>query len=162
MAKEEAAAIEPPKPRGKKMLIIIAAVVLLVVVTVAAILLFMPKQGADGEQQAEVAAEEEHPPVYEKLDSFTVNLADGEAYLQVEIHLLVADATVQEKIKLHMPEVRDGVIRLLSSRTSEDLSVLEGKDKLAADVQKQINDVLRVTKPDEGVRKVLFNAFIIQ
>lgn len=162
MAKEEAAAIEPPKPRGKKMLIIIAAVVLLVVVTVAALLLFMPKQGGDGEQQAEVAAEEEHPPVYEKLDSFTVNLADGEAYLQVEIHLLVADATVQEKIKQHMPEVRDGVIRLLSSRTSEELSVLEGKDKLAADVQKQINDVLRVTKPDEGVRKVLFNAFIIQ
>jgi flagellar FliL protein len=162
MAKEEEAAVEPPKPRGKKMLIIILGVVLLLVATVVAVLLFLPKQDGDGGQEAAAAIEEEHPPVYEKLDSFTVNLAGGEAYLQVEIHLLVADSAVQEKIKQRMPEVRDGVIRLLSSHNAEELSVPEGKDKLAADVQKQINDVLRAAKPADGVRKVLFNAFIIQ
>ncbi|TCJ13472.1 flagellar basal body protein FliL, partial [Parasulfuritortus cantonensis] len=60
------------------------------------------------------------------------------------------------------PEVRDAIIRLLSSKQAEELSVLEGKDKLAADIRKQVNDILGVKQPNEGVKKVLFNAFIIQ
>ncbi|MDD4881902.1 MAG: flagellar basal body-associated FliL family protein [Gallionellaceae bacterium] len=166
MAKEETVAVEPEQPKGKgkkKLLIIIAlAVVVLLVLAAGAVLLLTPKPGADGKHGAEVAAEDEHPPVYEKLESFTVNLADGETYLQVEIHLQVADASVQEKLKQHMPEVRDAIIRLLSSKNAEELSVLEGKDKLATDVQKQLNDILRAESPAKGVKKVLFNAFIIQ
>lgn len=164
MAKEETVAAEPEQPKGKgkkKLLIIIVlAVVVLSVLAVVAVLLLSPKP--DAKHGAEVAAEEEHPPIYEKLESFTVNLADGETYLQVEIHLQVADPTVQEKLKQHMPEVRDAIIRLLSSKNAEELSVLEGKDKLAGDVQKQLNDILRAESAAKGVKKVLFNAFIIQ
>lgn len=166
MAKEEETAVEPPKGKGKKLLIIILAVVLLMVLAGggAAVYLLTSKPAAEGAAHGEEAAAEEdaHPPVYEKLESFTVNLADGETYLQVEIHLQVADAKVQEKIKQHMPEVRDGIIRLLSSKNAEELAVLEGKDKLAADVQKQLNDILGAKKDSMGVKKVLFNAFIIQ
>jgi len=168
MAKaEEAVAVEPPKGKGKKMLIIILAVVLLVVLAGggAAVYLLTSKPAAEQDAKhgdEEASAEDEHPPVYEKLEAFTVNLADGESYLQVEIHLMVADAKIQEKLKLHMPEVRDTTIRLLSSKSAEELAVPEGKDKLAGDVQKQINDILQVEKPTKGVKKVLFNAFIIQ
>lgn len=163
MAKEEeAAAPEQPKGKGKKMLIIIVAAVVVVAVTAVALLLFMPKKGAEGEHEAEVAAEEEHPPVYEKLEAFTVNLADGETYLQVEVNLMLADAKIQEKIKQRLPEVRNDIIRLLSSKEPEELATLEGKDKLAADIQKALNDILGAKKANEGVKKVLFNAFIIQ
>lgn len=163
MAKEETAAEQPRRGGMKKLIIIVVAAVLLVGVTVVALLLFLPKKGAEGGHGAEVAAvDDEHPPIYEKLESFTVNLANGETYLQVEIYLQVADAKVQERLKLHMPDVRNDIIRLLSSKQPEDLATLEGKDALAADIQKQLNDLLGVKKDAQGVKKVLFNAFIIQ
>lgn len=167
MAKEEAAAApEQPKGKGKKMLIIILAVVVLLVLVGGGAAVYLLTSKPAAEEQAghgeEEHADEEHPPVYEKLEAFTVNLGDGETYLQVEINLLLADAQVQEKIKQRLPEVRNDIIRLLSSKAPEELATLEGKDKLAADIQKAINDVLGAKKAAEGVKKVLFNAFIIQ
>ncbi len=158
------------------MLIIILAVVVFVVLAGggAAVWLLTSKphaeqkaDHADGEGDAseEDAGDEEAdaaPPIYEKLDQFTVNLADGESYLQVEIHLLIADAKVAEKLKQRMPEVRNDIIRLLSSMNAEDLAVLEGKDNLAKEIQTKVNELLGVKKASKGVKKVLFNAFIIQ
>jgi flagellar protein FliL len=175
MAKEEAAAeVEAPKKKGKMMIIILAVVGILVVGggVGAYLLLSKPaveKKAGHGDEEAAADGEEEeaghgdeHPPVYVKLEAFTVNLADQESMLQVEIQLLVADAKVGEKITSHLPEVRDAMIRLLSSKTSEELSQQEGKDKLAAEVQKQINEVLGIKKKSKGVKKVLFGAFITQ
>lgn len=169
MAKEEAAAPEgaaAPKKKKTLLIIIIAvAVVLLVGGGTLAYLLMSPpaaeKPAKEGEH-AEEAHEEEHPPIYEKLETFTVNLADGETYLQVEISLKVADAEVQEKLKAHMPEVRDAMLRLLSSKSPEELSEVAGKDKLSDDIQKQMNQVIGMKQAKTGVQGVLFTAFIIQ
>jgi flagellar FliL protein len=170
MAKEVAAAEEAPKGGGKKkMLIIILAVVLVLVLAGggAAVYLLTSKPAAEKQAGHEGAneeehADEEHPPVYEKLEAFTVNLKGGESYLQVEVHLKVADAKVQEKLKQRMPEVRNDIIRILTSRSPEDLATQEGVDVLMADIQKQVNELLGAKKDSEGVKKVLFNAFIIQ
>jgi len=163
MAKEEATEeVEKPKGGAKKLVIIVLALVLLVLVgggAVAYLLLSSPpEEGA----QVEAKHEDEHPPIYEKLETFTVNLADQETYLQVEIHLLVAELPVQEKIKMRMPEVRDSMIRLLSSKLPDELATQAGKDALADDVKKQINGILAIQEADKGVKKVLFNSFIIQ
>jgi flagellar protein FliL len=164
---------EAPKKKGKLLIIIVAAVVVLVLAAGGAFFV-LSKPSADkkakkGHGDTEAVAEEEDSgehedthPVYEKLDQFTVILADQDSYLQTEVQLLLADAKVQEKIKLHMPEIRDAMIRLLSSKTAEELSQPEGKDKLGQEVQKAINDVLGVKSKAKGVKKVLFAAFIIQ
>lgn len=182
MAKEEAAAeVEPPKKKGKMLIIILAVVGVLVIGggVAAYMLLSKPAVEKDAKHGDEAAAEgedagdgeggdeeghgdEEHPPVYIKLEAFTVNLADQESYLQTEIQLLVADAKVGEKMNARLPEVRDALIRLLSSKTGEELSQQEGKDKLATEIQKQVNEVLGIKKKSKGVKKVLFGAFIIQ
>lgn len=181
MAKEETPTEgEAPKKKGK-LLIIILAVVGVVVLVGGGLAAWLLMSGPDkskkakahdeaGDEghadEAEGEGEEEgddaHPPVYEKLDQFTVNLADQETYLQTEIQLLVASPEVQAKIKERMPEVRDAMIRLLSSKMPEDLSMPDGKTKLADEVQKEVNDVLGVKKKSQGVKKVLFGAFIIQ
>jgi flagellar FliL protein len=169
MAKEEApvAEAEAPKKKGKLLIIILAVVGVLVIGGGVAAYLLLSKPAAEqgakhGEEDAEAHAEDEHPPIYERLESFTVNLADQQSYLQTEIQLLVADAKVQEKIKAHLPEVRDALLRLLSSKTAEELSQQEGKDKLADEIQKQVNEVLGIKGKSKGVKKVLFGAFIIQ
>ncbi len=167
MAKEEVPAPEgeAPKKKGKLLIIIIAVVAVLVIGGGAGVYLLMSKPNAEeGAKHGEEGehADEGHAPIYEKLETFTVNLADQQSFLQTEIQLMVEDAKVQEKIKAHMPEVRDALIRLLSSKTSEELSQQEGKDKLAEEVQKQINEVLGAKGKGKGVKKVLFAAFIIQ
>lgn len=177
MSKEAAAPAEGEAPKKKsKLLIIIVAVLAVVLIGGGAgayLLLSKPateKKAKAGHGDEEVAADEEEdggehgdelPPVYEKLETFTVNLADKESYLQTEVQLVLADAKMQEKIKARMPEVRDALIRLLSSKTAEELAQVEGKDKLAQEVQKAVNEVLGVKK-SKGVKKVLFAAFIIQ
>ncbi|MDP2433252.1 MAG: flagellar basal body-associated FliL family protein [Pseudomonadota bacterium] len=177
MSKEAAAPAEGEAPKKKsKLLIIIIAVLAIVLIGGGAgayLLLSKPAtekkakaDHGDEEVAADDAEEEDEgdgkPPVYEKLDTFTVNLADQESYLQTEVQLVLASTDVQGKIKARMPEVRDALIRLLSSKTAEELAQLEGKDKLAQEVQKAVNEVLGVKKKSKGVKKVLFAAFIIQ
>ncbi|MEW5771742.1 MAG: flagellar basal body-associated FliL family protein [Pseudomonadota bacterium] len=177
MSKEEAPAEgEAPKKKGK-LLIIIGIVVGVVVLAAGGIAAWLLTSAPDkskkdkGDEEAAADEEgghgdgqdgEEHPPVYEKLEQFTVNLADQETYLQTEIQLLVADPAVQEKLKQRMPEVRDALIRLLSSKTPEELSQPDGKTKLADEVQEELNGLLGAKKASKGVKKVLFGAFIIQ
>jgi len=173
MAKEVAAAeVEPPKKKGKMLIIILAVVGVLVIGggVGAYLLLSKPadeksaKHGDDAAaaEDEEGHGDEKHPPIYVKLEAFTVNLADQESYLQTEIQLMVADAKVGEKMNARLPEVRDALIRLLSSKTGEELSQQEGKDELALEIQKQVNEVLGINKKSQGVKKVLFGAFIIQ
>lgn len=165
MAQEEAPEeVQPPKKKGKLLIILGLAGVLLVALAIGAyFLLSSPAEGdAAAESEAHAEEEEAHPPIYEKLETFTVNLADQQSYLQTEVQLVLADAEVQQKIKERMPEVRDVLLRLLSSKTAEELSQLEGKDKLAEEISKQVNDVIGIKQASEGVKKVLFGAFIIQ
>ncbi len=168
---------EAPKKKGKLMIVIAALVVVLIGGGAAAF--FMTSKpaaekkakhadeeevaaaDAGAEEEEEEDSHDEHPPVYEKLDQFTVNLTD-ESYFQTDIQLSLADAKVQEKVKAHMPEVRDALIRLLSSKTAEEISQPEGKELLAKEIQKSVNGILGVKSKSKGVKKVLFASFIIQ
>lgn len=165
MAKEEVpeTEVEPPKRRGKLLIIIIAVVAVLVIGAGVGVYLLVSKP--DAEESAKHGEEEEaHAPIYEKLESFTVNLADQQYYLQIEeMTLLVTDAEVQEKIKTRLPEVRDALFRLLSSKTADELFDKQGKDKLAEEIRKEVNDMLGFKAQSKGVRKVLFpKNFILQ
>lgn len=169
MAKEEApeATVEAPKSKGKLLIIIIALVAVVAIGGGVAAYLLLSKPDAEESAKPggeEEHAEDEHPPVYEKLESFTVNLADQQYYLQIEeMTLLVEDPEVQEKIKTRLPEVRDALFRLLSSKTAEELFDKEGKDRLADEIRKEVNDILRIKGEGKGVKKVLFpKNFILQ
>lgn len=165
MAKAETPAaqsesVAPPAGNKKKLLIIILTAVLLVVLAAggAAVLLLGGKpEGEHAEEQVEEAA-----PVYERLETFTVNLADQESYLQTEISLKLADQKIQERLKQRIPEVRDVLLRVLSSKTAEELITPEGKAELAKEIRKEVNGVIGAKKAEQGVKDVLFTSFIIQ
>lgn len=153
----------PPAGKKNKLLIIILGVVLLVVLAAggAAVFLLSGKP-AGGQEEERVEEVEESVPIYERLETFTVNLADQESYLQVEISLKLADVKVQEQVKKRIPEVRDVLLRVLSSKTAEELITPEGKAELAKEVRKEVNGVIGAKKADQGVKDVLFTSFIIQ
>lgn len=111
------------------------------------------------------ASQNTSPPVFVTLETFTVTLqADesGEHYLQVGIDLKVTDPTVVELAKLHMPEIRNGVLTLLSSKSAAQIAGLEGKQKLSAEIQEQVNKPLNAQVTGKGVMGVFFTSFVIQ
>lgn len=175
----------PPAKRGKLLIFIsIGVVVVLLIGGLAAFLLLKNKPAADGAED-EAAAETSHdskkngketPPVYVKLETFTTNLAaeDPSAsqtaqYVQAVVELKVEDITDGEVIKQYMPEIRNGILRLLSSKKASQLASVEGKDTLAAEIRSTVNGVVNPS-PKKGtkggsqgpVTVVLFSSFIIQ
>ncbi len=163
MAKDKAVKeeiVEESEVKPKKKPILLMVIILVVLLAGGGAAWYFTKG-----KVAHPAKEEVHkslPPVYEKLEVFTVNLAGGERFLQVEMSMKIADPKVSEEIKLRMPDIRDAVLRLLSSKQAEELASVEGKTKLSEEIKKQVNHVLAIKKPDEGVLAVLFLSFIIQ
>lgn len=159
----------PVAKKGKKKLIIIlvAALVLLGGGGGAAFVIMKKKAAAaaaaaeeGGEAPVEHAApvvhhaaDPAHPPTFVPLDPFIVNLADhdSEKYAQIGITLQVDDAKFAEQMKTYMPAIRNGILMVLAHKTSQELLQREGKEALAAEIQREAVRPLgiEIDDPDE-------------
>jgi flagellar FliL protein len=147
----------PKKRRGGLFKLLIPVVIVLAISGGGAAWYF--NQPSDGSKKVEQEKPKSGPPAYERLEQFTVNLVGGEHYLQVELSLKLAQANMGEEIKSRMPEIRDGVLRLLSAKKVEDLNTPDGKTKLSEEIKIQVNTILGAQGPQQGVVGVLFNSF---
>jgi flagellar protein FliL len=144
----------PVAKKGKKKLIImlVAALVVLGGGGGAAFVIMKKKAAAaaaaaaeeGGEAVAEHAApaahiDPAHPPTFVPLDPFVVNLADRETekYAQIGITLQVDDAKFADQMKAYMPAIRNGILMVLAHKTSAELLQREGKETLAAEIQRE-------------------------
>ncbi len=107
-----------------------------------------------GHKSPEHAATEAKPkhatnaPVFVTLEPFVVNLAgDVQHYLQVGIDLRVVDSHVPDQIKMHLPEIRNAVLLLLSSKGVADLSTIEQKNHLRDEIREAVNKPLGINTP---------------
>lgn len=181
---------EPPvkAPPNRKKLFIIGGVAALLLVLGGAGTWFFLGQSKTGEELVDAPAPVEHkdPPTFLPLENMVVNLADpgGEKVAQVGITLELADAKAVEQVKLYLPTIRSGILLLISQRTAEELLLIEGKEKLAADILTEasrpfvvpgaaaVKAKKELSKPkkntgknaneDNPVRAVLFSSFIVQ
>lgn len=122
------------------------------------------------------------------LDNMVVNLADpgGEKVAQVGVTLELSDVKAIDKVKMYLPSIRSGILLLISQRTAEELLLIEGKEKLAADILREAARPFAATEdghaakpkkeapkskkksaekavPDDSpVRGVHFSSFIVQ
>ena len=126
------------KTAGRKKLILLGgiAVVLLAGGGGAAwYFLGKPKDEA-AEAAAQQAAKAARPKTFSSLDPFVVNLADdnGERLVQAGVVLEVADPKVAADLTAQMPAVRNAILLLLSSKRSDELLTLAGKQALAGEI----------------------------
>lgn len=153
-----------PKKKSKLLLILIAVAVL--AGGGGAAWWFLAGSKGAAEHADKPKKEAEKPPVFTRLDQFTLNLqrgSDGEDhYLQTVVELQVANEKVIEDIKLRMPQIRHATLLLMSGKTAEDLQPVTGREKLAAELATEINKILGVKDPKEGVLAVYFSDFVIQ
>lgn len=164
----DAVAGDAPPPKGKKKLIIILAAVLLLALAGGGAAVYMMKkkaaaeaeaeaEGEDGERSAAEARRKEHaakhPPVFVPLEPFVVNLADKESdrYAQIGVTLEVEDAKFAEEMKAYMPAIRNGILMVLSHKTSAQLLSREGKVALAKDIMREAVLPLGIEIKDEPV-----------
>lgn len=146
------------KSRGGKLALLIASAVLLIGAGGGGVAWYLSNQ--DGAQ----AQVKQKPPVFLSLETFTVNLQSehGDQHLQTNLTLKMEDAEAADLIKLHMPEVRNRVLLLLSSKAASQIAAVDGKKKLASELLAEIKQPFSENKPEHAVQSVLFTSFVIQ
>ena len=154
----------PPKKKRNPLKLLLPLVLLLGAGGGGAWYFLHDQAPAKGDKAAAAAAkaEDTKPPVFAALEPFTVNLQreDGAAqYLQVGLSLKLADSSLSDAIKLHMPEIRNRVLLLLASKKASEISTTDGKQKLAAELMQAIAQPLGDAA---GLEAVLFTSFVVQ
>ncbi len=114
-------------------------------------------EGAEGEKISEAYYFSLDPP-------FIVNFTGKSRarFLQVSIEGMTRDGTVKEDITKHLPQVRNNLVLLLSSKTYDELNSVEGKATLRKQVLKEIQKVLEAETGKEGIEDVYFTSFVMQ
>jgi flagellar FliL protein len=182
----------PPKKKSKLILIIVAAVVALALIAGGAFFMLKKNAAHDEEEDPDAPPAKEQkakkgkkdaaaPPVYVKLEVFTVKLQveAQEAYLQAVPELRVLDLPVGEKIKQYNPEIRHKILLIMSGKKASEIGNPDGVQKLANEIRVAINLIIDPpppkrkgakgadeapgeAKPDDPVQAVLFTSFIVQ
>jgi flagellar FliL protein len=128
-----------PKKKSKLLVISIAAVVVLGAGGGGAWFFLKPKD------PNAVHAEPPKPAVFMPLETFTVNLVpqDGQPqqYLQAGLTLKLGEEVKEASIKDKMPEIRDRILMVLSSKKASDVLPAEGKKKLAKEIVAAVQSV---------------------
>ena len=149
-------------PKKSKLKLIVIVLVVLLAAGGAASYFLLGKKGPTG--AAEAKHEKPKAPVFANLDPFTVNLQQeaGEQFLQVAITVQVTDEKAMEEVKLYMPQVRNRILLLLSSKRASEINTADGKKKLADEIAAQIRTPFSKQGKPQEVDNVFFTSFVIQ
>lgn len=162
MAKEPAKKTEEAgKSKTKMMIIIAVTVVLLIGVGIGGYLFFSSDESLTPEQEQvllERQAKEIGPMVH--IESFIVNIIDqGEVrYLKAAITLEADTAEAAAELNQRMPQIQDAVLLLVGNKTFAELSDLQGRLQLRAELLNRVNSLLLSGK----VKRIYFTDFVVQ
>lgn len=156
----------PPKSGKRKLLVIAIAVLVLLALAGGGAAWWSHQKAADVEAKGEEGAkpgkkaESAKPPVFNTLETFTVNLAGSDHFLQLGIVLQLKDEETVEKVKTWMPQIRSRLLLLLSSKSAEDLETSKGKQALVDAILAETRAPLGAD--GERVQAVLLGSMLVQ
>lgn len=163
------------------MIAIIVVLVFIIILGAAAFLLLSSDEEEVVQTQPQTQIEEKESPATKKstqsvdfddsrklgeigilypLDTFTVNLKSdaGRRYLKVTMSLELEGEELSLELDAKSAVIRDRVIRILTSKTLEEISSKKGKQK----VSQQIMDTLNSMISDGKINGIYFTEFVIQ
>ena len=179
---QEEEQLEAPEKKKSNLLLIIIIVVLVLVILIGAVLAVLLMGGDEEPIQAEETKQEKRVKkpkrstsssdmmedsrqlseigILYPLDTFTVNLKSdaGRRYLKSTISLELEGDELSIELDAKSAVIRDRIIRILSSKTLEEISSKKGKAKVGA----QIKDTLNAMIADGEIRDIYFTEFVIQ
>ena len=119
------------------------------------------EEAADTETDTE-ASREAH---YFSLDpAFVVNFQGKSRtrFLQVNIDGLTREEAIKQEVTKHLPQIRNNIVLLLSSKTYDELITPEGKEKVREEVLSEIQSVMEAETGKPGVENIFFTSFVMQ
>lgn len=184
--KETESTAEPKKSKSGLLIIIIVVLLLIIIggAIVAFLLMSGDEEAAHAQQQhveQPAAPQVQHKSAPSKakddgdemaskklneigtlypLDAFTVNLKSesGRRYLKTTISLELNGKELSLELDNKTPVIRDRIIRILTSKTLEEISSKKGKQKIS----EQIMDTLNSMITDGSIEGIYFTEFVIQ
>ena len=146
--------------KGKKKMILIIIVAIVAVALAAGGFFLVPKFMGGGKEKKEKEETKAEEGVMFSLEPFVVNLNDagGPKFLKVSIQLELSSPALMEKAKQKTPQLRDAIITLLTSKTSESLYMPEGKLQLKDEINARMNQALGAN----SVKNVYLTDFVMQ
>lgn len=100
---------------------------------------------------------------YSFEESFTSNLADSPALIQLELAVSTRhDGRVLQWVKTHEIAIRSAILAQLAATSEGDVFDVAGKERLAARLTKTVNGVLEENEGFGGIQAVHFKGFLVQ
>ncbi|MDF1879316.1 flagellar basal body-associated protein FliL [Sulfurimonas sp. SAG-AH-194-C20] len=179
-AKEEETA--PVEKKSSNMLMIIIIIVLFLIIIIGGIVAFLlmgddEEMPSNNRQMQEKSAPKKNASrgsstqfdnsrqlneigILYPLDNFTVNLKSdaGRRYLKVTMSLELEGEELSLELDAKSPVLRDRIIRILTSKTLEEISSKKGKQKVSQQIMDTLNDMIS----DGDIRGIYFTEFVIQ
>ncbi|MCL2075600.1 MAG: flagellar basal body-associated FliL family protein [Betaproteobacteria bacterium] len=167
----------PNKSKKMVLAVLVGTILLFSIAAVGGLVWWWSKSGSDYDDDEQTISQKKPgsgiPPVFVRLDKFTVNLKpadDGSdaAYMQVDITLQVESTAAETSLSGLMPRIRNDLTLIMSDKQASFLITREGKEVLAEEIRYAINRIISPPrrpneKPPEGpVAEVLFEHIIIQ
>ncbi len=162
MAEEEKK--ESSSGKLKLILLVFGGIILLLAVGAAAYLLGASKSGTrtDSSSAANLTQSQEHAAIgpMVNIDDFIINILDKnetrylKAAITIELHNPEAAIEVTER----MAQIRDAILLLIGNKTFAELSDLQGKLQLRAEIIARLNKILTKGK----VKGIYFTEFVVQ
>lgn len=121
-------------------------------------------QEAEGEAGAKGEGAKKGPAIpgtVMDLEPFIVNLADpaGKRYLKLKLAVDAKDEKLKQEIEARIPQIRDSILLLLTSKSYADIAPVAGKIRLRNEILKIINRSLMGVGSVHGV---YFTEFVVQ
>ncbi len=152
---------QPPKEvkKGigkKKLIIIVVAVLLLIGGGVFGYTMFF--SGKDKGSEAKKEEKSKGKIVMMPLEPFILNLAEHGRFLKLTIQFELSDPAAQSSVTEKIPQLRDAIITLVSSKSAESLSSPEGKFLLKDEILLRANQAIG----RDVFKNLYFTEFVMQ
>ncbi|WP_457790337.1 flagellar basal body-associated protein FliL [Pseudomonas sp. PL-6] len=172
MAKKDAAAGDGQgagKGKLKLILLIVLALLLAVGLSIGGTWFVLSKgdkaEDAEPATESASAASVRQAALYQELmPAFVVNFnhQGRTRYLQVSMALMSRDTAGLDKLKVHMPVLRNRLVMLLAGQDFATLQTALGKDMLLQQALASVQELAQQETGGTVVEQVLFTNFVLQ
>jgi flagellar FliL protein len=153
---EEEKGAKTKKRNNKSLFIVIGIIVVALAGGISAYLLLFSKGAAPEAKQHEEKKDIKTALV--ALDSFVLNLAEQGRFLKVTMQFELHNAIDQQLVTDKIPQLRDAIITLVSSKSAEAVSSPEGKLQLKDELLLRANQSVG----KDVFKNLYFTEFVMQ
>lgn len=146
------------KKSNKNLFIVVGIIVIALIGGIGAYALLFNNKGDETAAEAKHELKKETKTSLIALDSFVLNLAEQGRFLKVTMQFEVADLANQQLVTDKVPQLRDAIITLVSSKSAETLSSPEGKLQIKDELLLRANQAVG----KEVFKNLYFTEFVMQ